>query len=146
MNEKEWDKRLLDFLKRTSDEIKAETQRLVEEVRDPATQQKVKESLREFGAWAKQTAEDAAQMMENAIKKAESAFTQKVETSSTSTRAQEPRGGASGAASSTPAPTRSAESSGPRRPSAKKTVGKGKRSGARKSPPSASSKTIGKKR
>ncbi len=42
MNEKEWDKRLLDFLKRTGEDIKAETQRLVEEVRDPAKQRKVK--------------------------------------------------------------------------------------------------------
>jgi hypothetical protein len=143
MSEKDWDKRLLDFLKRTGDEIKVETQRLVEEVRDPATQQKVKESLREFGTWAKQTAEDAAQMMENAIRKAETAFTQKVDT--LSTRTQEPAGGASNTAPTTPAPARSAESPGPRHPTTKKTVGKGKRSGARKSSPSASSKTIGKR-
>src|SRR6266852_428939 len=76
MNEKEWDRRLLDFLKRTGEEIQAETQRLVEEVRDPAKQRKVKETLREFGTWAKQTAEEAAEMVETAVKKAETTVAQ----------------------------------------------------------------------
>ncbi len=144
MNEKQWDKRLIDFLKRTSEEIKAETQRLVEEVRDPATQQKVKESLRDFGSWAKQTAEEAAEMVETAIKKAETAFAQKVETPPAADQVQAPTTGAKGTTSD----SRSAQPPGSASAGAqtRKTVGKGKRDGARKARPSASSKTIGKKR
>jgi hypothetical protein len=144
MNEKEWDKRLLDFLKRTGEEIKAETQRLVEEVRDPATQRKMKESLRDFGSWAKQTAEEAAQMMENAIKKAETALSQKIERSSTATHTQAPTGGDARTTSSAPPTARSAASGGPQGQSAK--VGKGKRSSARKGRTGEASKTIGRKK
>jgi len=144
MNEKDWDKRLLDFLKRTGEEINAETQRLVEEVRDPATQQKIKESLREFGTWAKKTAEDAAEKMESAIKKAENAFTQKVEPPSAPTDSKASEGAEAGTTSSAPTSGRTTAPSD-RRDQSSKTVGKGKRSGARKARPGAASKTIGKK-
>ncbi len=70
----QWDKRMMEFLKRTGEDIKAETERLVTEVRDPAKQQKVKAALKEFGVWAKKTAEDAADMVETAVRKAETAW------------------------------------------------------------------------
>jgi hypothetical protein len=143
MNEKDWDKRLLDFLKRTGEEIKAETQRWVEEVRDPATQQKMKESLREFGTWAKKTAEDAAERMENAIKKAETAFTQKVEPPSAPAHTKTSQGADAGTTS--PEPTSGRTTAPTSHDQSPKTVGKGKRSGARKTRSGGASKTIGRK-
>src|SRR5512141_3011408 len=81
MTEKPWDKQLSDFLKRAGDEFKRtgeevhkEAQRLLGEMRDPETQAKMKESLSNFGTWATRTAEDAATMVEGAVKKAEQAF------------------------------------------------------------------------
>jgi hypothetical protein len=141
MNEKEWDKRLLDFLKRTGEEIKAETQRLVEEVRDPVKQRKVKETLREFGTWAKQTAEEAAERVETAVKKAETAFTQRVQGPAASTHTPSPKGTGEDARSTTSPRVRAAP-----RGQGHKTVGKGKRSGARKPRTGHAPKTIGKKR
>src|SRR6266851_2753302 len=141
MNEKEWDKRLLDFLKRTGEDIKAETQRLVEEVRDPAKQRKVKETLREFGTWAKQTAEEAAEMVETAVKKAETAFTQRVQGSPAPTHTPSPQDGGEEAGPSTSPRVRAA----PHR-QGHETVGQGKRSGERKPRTGHTPKTIGKKK
>jgi hypothetical protein len=141
MNEKEWDKRLLDFLKRTGEDIKAETQRLVEEVRDPAKQRKVKETLREFGTWAKQTAEEAAEMVETAVKKAETAFTQRVQGSPAPTRTPSQQDD-----SPETRPTTSPRVRAAPRPQGHKTVGQGKRSGARKPRTRHTPKTIGKKK
>ena len=136
MNE-QWDERLFKYLKHTGEEIKAETQRLVAEVKDPDTQRKVKEGLREFGSWVKQTAEEAADMIESAVKKAEAAFTPggekgpaPSEIAERKTQAQAPE---------PPAATKSSSSH-------RKTVGKSKRTGAKKTRPTASSKTIGRKR
>jgi len=139
MTDKQWDKRILDFLKRTGDEIKSETQRLVGEVRDPSTQQKVKESLREFGSWVKQTAEDAAEMMERAIKKAETALSDKAAASSPGARVE---GGAE-SAKAAPSPDASAGAAPPRQ--SQKTVGKSKRASGKKPRTRAPSKTIGRK-
>src|SRR5229473_5621787 len=138
MNEKEWDKRLLDFLKRTGEDIKAETQRLVEEVRDPAKQRKVKEALREFGTWAKQTAEEAAEMVETAVKKAETAFTQRVQNPPAPTRTPSSQAGGPEERPTTSPGVRAA----PRRQGLK-TVGQGKRSSARKPRTGHTPKTIG---
>src|ERR1700694_6301200 len=112
MNE-QWDERLFKFLKHTGEEIKGETQRLVAEVKDPDTQRKVKEGLREFGSWVKQTAEEAADMIESAVKKAEAAFTPGGEKGPGKTQAQAPQ---------PPAATKSSSSH-------RKTVGKSKRTG-----------------
>jgi hypothetical protein len=142
MNDKQWDKQIFDFLKRTGDEIKAETQRLLQEVRDPVTQQRVKERLREFGTWVKGTAEDAADAMERAIKKAETAFTEKAETSSDLAPGTPVKGG--GADATTSAPHAAPPSKSRRK--AQKTVGKSKRAGAKKGAPRTVSKTIGRKR
>src|SRR5262249_10301584 len=72
--DKQWDKQVLDFLKRTGDEIKSETQKILEDIRAPENQQKIRESLNEFGTWAKQTAEHAAGMLDSALQKAENAL------------------------------------------------------------------------
>ncbi len=142
MNDKQWDKRLFDFLKRTGEEIKSETQKIVDEVRDPETQRKVRESLKEFGTWAKQTAEEAAEMLEGAIKKAETAFTQPVDRAA---REQAPSdSGDKTASASKPGDPPPSSSANPRKPAAK-TVGKKKSSGARKARSSASTKTIGRR-
>ena len=82
MADKPWDKQqVVDFLKRTGEdlkrtgeEVRREAQRLIDEVRDPEMQAKVKERLSSFGTWAKQTAEEAATMLEGAVKKAEDVF------------------------------------------------------------------------
>lgn len=142
MNEKEWDKRLLDFLKRTGEDIKAETERLLEEVRDPAKQRKVKETLREFGTWAKQTAEEAAEMVETAVKKAETAFTQRVQGPPPAPTHTPPAEDGNPEARPTTSPRVRAA---PRR-QGQKTVGQGKRSGAGKPRTSHTPKTIGKKK
>ena len=136
MDEKDSDKRLLDVLKQKAEEIKAETQRLIDEVRDPQMQRKMKERLREFGTWAKETAEEAAERLEAAIKKAETAFTQRMEGSSTTSHTQAP--------SRADSTTTSAASAGAGPASAgKKTVGKGKRSAPGKK---RAGKTIGKRK
>lgn len=139
MNEKDWDKRLFDFLRRTGEEIKAETQRLVEEVRDPETQRKMKESLREFGTWAKQTAEDAAEKLEAAVRKAETAFTHRMESPPQPPHTQAPKGAEPATAPTETPPSRSAS-----RGESPKTVGKSKRSAAGKKRAHPSAKTIGK--
>jgi len=78
MADKQWDKNFVEFLKRTGEdlkrtgeEIRKEAQRLFEEVRDPETQSRMKDRFTEFGGWAKKTAEEAAGMIETAVKKAE---------------------------------------------------------------------------
>jgi hypothetical protein len=138
MNE-QWDERLLKFIKRTSEEIKTETQRLVAEVKDPETQRKMKESLREFGTWAKQTAEEAADMIGSAVKKAEAALSQTIDKGPTST-SKEQKSGREPQVAHPPTP---ASSSGPSR---SKSMGKSKKTGAKKARPTASSKSIGRKR
>ena len=71
MSEKRWDEKMMDFLKATGDDIRVETQRLMNEINDPANQEKVRQKLREIGDWAKKTAEEAAGMVEQASEKVE---------------------------------------------------------------------------
>jgi len=126
-----WDKQqVLDFLKRTGEdlkrtgeEVRKEAQRIIDEVRDPETQAKVKEKLSSFGTWAKRTAEDAATMLDGAVKKAEDMFAK---------ASERVRGPEEGAAPAARAPR-------PKKPAAKK-AGRGKAKGG------GSRKTIGKKR
>jgi hypothetical protein len=148
MADKPWDKQqVVDFLKRTGEdlkrtgeEVRREAQRLIDEVRDPETQAKMKEKLSGFGTWAKQTAEDAATMLEGAVKKAEDMFAK----ASQRVRGQE--GAAPEAAP--PAPPPAAAAPRPKRP-ASKTVGKKAKAGGSRKPgigTAKSRKTIGKKR
>lgn len=81
MADKPWDQQVVNFLKRTGEDLKkagedirAEAQKLMTEVRDPDTQQKVKDSLANLGTWAKQTAEGAASAIDQAVRKAEDAW------------------------------------------------------------------------
>lgn len=139
MNEKDWDKRLFDFLKQKAEEIKAETQRLMEEVGDPQTQRKMRERLREFGTWAKQAVEDAAEMVEGAVKKAETAFSQRMESASAGPHTQSPTSAGAATTTTESAPRRSA-SRGAR------TVGKSKKSTPVKKRSPRPAKTIGRKK
>jgi peptidoglycan hydrolase CwlO-like protein len=81
MPEKPWDQTLVDFLKRTGEdlkkageEIRAEAQKLIDDVRDPETQQKIRDGLGNIGQWAKKSAEDAASKIEEVVKKADDAW------------------------------------------------------------------------
>ena len=141
-----WQQQLKQFLnkageelKRTGEEIKSEAQRLMVEVRDPQKQQKMKEGLKDLSAWARRTADQAADLIDTAVKKAEQTWGKPAPKS-------EP-------AASRPAPQepvtekvhvgeeKKAEASA--KP-AKKTVAK-KKSGS-KAAPRAAGKTIGKKK
>lgn len=70
MNQPQRDRQVLDFLKRTGEEIRTETQKILEQIRDPENQQKIRDSLNEFGTWAKETAEEATTLVESAVQKA----------------------------------------------------------------------------
>jgi len=78
MPDRPWDQQLKDFLKRTGedlkkagDDIRAEAQKLIDEVRDPETQQKIRDGLGNLGQWAKRSAEEAANKIEEVVKKAD---------------------------------------------------------------------------
>jgi hypothetical protein len=71
------DKRYEQFvglLRKTRQDIRVEVQRLMEELKDPEKQQRVKESVRELGTWARHTAEDVGELVEKAVRKAEGAL------------------------------------------------------------------------
>ena len=67
-------KRAQDDLKRMGQDIREEAQKLVGQMQDPNTQQKVKEGLRELGGWARRTAEEVAGLVEKGADRAEHAF------------------------------------------------------------------------
>ncbi|WNG21137.1 transcriptional regulator [Cystobacter fuscus] len=66
-----WDKQLMDFLKRTGDDLKTEAQRLFVEVQDPNNQAKVKEGLQNLRVWAMATGKQAAEHLESAVRRVE---------------------------------------------------------------------------
>jgi hypothetical protein len=74
--EKPWNERVMAALRQTGESIRAEAQKLVSEVSDPANQERVKQKLAEMGDWAKKTAEEAATMVDQAAHKVEEAITQ----------------------------------------------------------------------
>lgn len=83
MAEKKWENQLMDFikrtgeeLKRTGEEIKVEAQRLMDEVRDPSRQAKVKETLKDLRDKATAMTKEAGDLLESAVKKVEGAFEQ----------------------------------------------------------------------
>jgi gas vesicle protein len=80
MADQKWEKQIMDFIKRTGEEIKrtgeeikVEAQRLLDEVRDPARQAKVKETLKDLRDKATAISKDAADKLETAVKKVEGA-------------------------------------------------------------------------
>jgi hypothetical protein len=139
-----WDKQFMDFikrtgedLKRTGEEIKVEAQRLLDEVRDPGRQAKLKETLKNF-------TKEAGEMLEGAVKKVEGV----VENAFDKNKPEKPK------AQPAAAPAEPAPAAKPAR-KAGKTIGKkagakkaaGARSPASKAPAAKkSSKSIGRKK
>jgi hypothetical protein len=127
--------------KKTGEELKAEAQRLLVEVRDPKNQKKVKDGLRDLGTWAKKAADQAAEAIDSAVKKAETGWK------------KEPKKAAPAAApkpaAEKPSPEPAVAKPAPKTP-AKKTVGKKKpaASPAKAARPAAKpgAKSIGKKK
>jgi len=81
MPDRPWDQQLKDFLKRTGEDLKnagedmrVEAQKLIDEVRDPETQQKIRDGLGNIGQWAKKSAEEAATKIEEVVKRADEAW------------------------------------------------------------------------
>lgn len=152
MADKEWKTQVLSFLKKAGDDIKkvgedvkVETTRLMEEMKDPSKQQAAREKLDHLGTWAKKTAENAATLAESAMKKVEEGL-------STATGFVSETVTKGGLRHDTPLDTPAAaapksESSRPRK--ATKTVGR-KATGAGKKKPAASKapgkKTVGRKK
>jgi hypothetical protein len=73
-----WDKHLMDFIKRTGEELKrsgeelkTEAQKLLVEVKDPAKQAKVKEGLENLRTWAVATGKQAAERIEATARQVE---------------------------------------------------------------------------
>ena len=80
-NDSQWDDRLKSFLKKTQQDLKragndmrVEAEKLLKEVKDPERQAKVKAGLKDFGSWARKTAEDVAGLVETGVKTAETKF------------------------------------------------------------------------
>jgi hypothetical protein len=156
MSDSAWDEKVRAFLKKTGDdfrrfgqEVKEDAQKLLNEVKDPARQQKLRDGLKDVGHWARKVAEDVATVMETGVKKAEDALRSASATVQDLVR-KEP----GGAAKESPAPHAPApaptppspppDMDGPPEPKvAKKSVGpRAKKPAAKKS---TARKTIGKK-
>jgi hypothetical protein len=74
MNDRRVD-HFLQLLKQTAEELRSEAQRLLGDLQDPEKQQRVKESIRELGTWARQTAEELTEIVDRAVRRAEGAIT-----------------------------------------------------------------------
>lgn len=123
MPESQWDDRLLEFvrktgedLKRTGEELLGEAQKTIDELRDPAQQERLKARVAELRTWAKSKFLEAR------------------------TRAEE----ALGVERPKAAPTRSGKTRGPGpkkgKRASKSTSGKGRQAGTRRSAPRTSRK------
>lgn len=151
MADKEWKTQVLSFLKKAGDDIKkvgedvkSETTRLMEEMKDPSKQAAAREKLDHLGTWAKKTAESAATMAEAAMKKVEEGLSTATDFVSDSVA----RGGLRH-----DTPLNTPASSAPKEPSSKprkatKTVGRKAPGGSRKSPSTkgTTKKTVGRKK
>ncbi|HZX43045.1 MAG TPA: transcriptional regulator, partial [Myxococcaceae bacterium] len=74
MPEQQWDDRLLEFvrktgedLKRTGEELLGEAQRTLDELRDPAQQERLKARVAELRTWAKSKFLEARERAEEAL-------------------------------------------------------------------------------
>ncbi|MGO8970901.1 MAG: hypothetical protein ACLQDQ_15185 [Myxococcaceae bacterium] len=72
--EQPWDQKLMDYLKaageelrRTGEELKAESQRVLDEVTDPEIRTRLKERLQQLGQAAKKTAAEASSKLQEAF-------------------------------------------------------------------------------
>lgn len=134
---KEFIKRTSDELKRTGDELKVEAQRLLEEVRDPARQAKVKDALKDLREKATAMTKDAADKLEVAVRKVEDAVDTAFDRNKADESAQ-----AKPATPATPAAEEPAPASKPGRKTGK-TIGK--KAGAAKKAAGAAKSPAGKK-
>jgi hypothetical protein len=87
MGENQWDDKVKAFLKRTGEDLKkagsdirTEAEKLMKEVQEPSTQEKVKEGLKTFSHWARKTAEEVATVVETGMKRAETAVRDTIDT------------------------------------------------------------------
>lgn len=147
MNDAQWDEKMRAFLKKTGEDFKRfgrdvreETQRLLDEVKDQERQKKMRQGLQEVGVWAKKTAEEVADLVEVGVKKAEEALHTASErvTDFAAARRREP----APTAPSRPQPPKDAPKPTPE--PASKTIGPRKKKSAPKR--STTQKTIGKKK
>jgi hypothetical protein len=178
MSESQWDKKVTAFLKRTGEDlkkagtdIKDEAEKLMKDVQSPDGREKVKEGLSSFTKWARKTAEEVAGVVEEGMKKAETAVRTAVDTRPEGARAPSPETQApppAPVADEPPASTMSDEASGattaadeeplrhdtpvdtpavsePAGAAPKKTLGK-KKPAAKSKPVAAAKKPLGKKR
>jgi hypothetical protein len=74
MAQQPWDEKVTEFVKaageelrRTGEELKAEAQRLIDEVTDPEMQTKMKERIQQLGQLAKKTAADASAKVQQTL-------------------------------------------------------------------------------
>ena len=153
MNQTQWDEKLKSFLKKTGEDvkragndIKSEAEKLLKEVKDPERQAKLKAGMKDFGGWARKTAEEMAELMETGVKKAEQALGKA--TDKVADFAGNPRPAADPAPRSPPpqppaSPAQAAKATAPSAgKAAKKSIGGSRRKGpARKA---AAKKSIGK--
>jgi hypothetical protein len=147
MNDTQWDDQLKTFLKKTGDElkrageeIKKEGERLLVEVRDPEKHKKVKDGLKEFGTWAKKTAEEVAVMVEQGVKKAEVAVRGVGDKQAAPATAEDDE---ASTAPTPPSPPPYMPPAGKAKKATSKTIGRGKGS---KPASGGAKKTIGRKR
>jgi hypothetical protein len=156
----EWEAKFKSFLKKAQDDfkraatdVKAEAERLMKEVQDPKTQEKMKSGVQEAGVWAKKTAEQLASLVEVGVKQAEGTlnemkkqFTHPIETPAD----REPKDVAEPMPAPTPKnaapPTMEPPAPPAPKPPAKKTVGRA--ATPKKSAPAkpAAKKSMGKKK
>ena len=152
MNDSQWDAKLKSFLKKTGEdvkragaEIKVEAEKLLKEVKDPERQAKVKAGMKDFGGWARKTAEEMATLMETGVKKAEVAINKATDkVVDFAERKTAPPPGEAPIPDPAPTPAAAPPVAAPQTPKpAKKSIGgPRKKSGAKKPP--AAKKSIGK--
>ena len=131
-------------IKRVGADVKTETERLMEQLRNPETQASARAKLDELGTWAKKTAEDAAGLAETAMLKVEESLSTATDFVSEKVVGAKQRGG--GAAAKAPSVPREPKA-GPRKP-ARKTVGRKSSGGGKKTSGNRPStkKTLGRKK
>lgn len=145
MNDSQWDAKLKSFLKKTGDdfkrfgtEVKAEAQKLLTEVQDPARQQKLRDGLENVGEWARKTADEVVTVVETGVKKASDRVGELIHQPVDSKEAPPPP-------SATP-PSPPPEMDEAPAPKAKKSVGKSTAKKPAAAKKSSAKKTIGKKK
>jgi hypothetical protein len=148
MADQKWEKQIKDFIKRTGDELKrtgeelkVEAQRLLDEVKDPGRQAKVKETLRDWRDKASSLTKDAAEKLDSAVRKVEGAVENALDLN------KGERGAKAAPAASAPS-SKPASSPKPARKSGK-TIGKkagAKKAAGPKAPAKKAPKSIGRKK